>query len=105
MASEKCFVWVKPLWHFQRLALVTREVVTNVLIGEMILEAFAQDHPVIVIEGDQALVEGAIMKAGKTQSIARIDTLFRVTRPGQDVAGNQQFSDWVAGDAATRLIR
>ena len=104
MASEKCFVWVKPLRHFQRLALVTREVVSNVLIGEMVLEAFAQDHPVIVIEGDQALVESTIVKAGKAQSIARVDALLRVTRPGQDVAGNQQFSDWVAGDAALRLI-
>ncbi len=104
MASEKCFVWVKPLRHFQRLALVTREVVSNVLIGEMVFEAFAQDHPVIVIEGDQALVEGAIMKTRKAQSVARVDALLRVSRPRQDVAGNQEFSDWVAGDAAFRLI-
>jgi hypothetical protein len=93
MASEKCFVWIKPLRHFQRLALVTREVVTNVLIGEMILEAFAQDQSVIVIEGDQALIESAIVKTSKAQSVARVDALLRVTRPRQDVAGNQEFSD------------
>jgi hypothetical protein len=64
MTSKKGFVWVKPLRHFQLSTLVTGKVVSNVLICEMVFEAFAQDQPVVVIKGDQTLVKSAIVEAG-----------------------------------------
>ena len=72
---------------------------------EKFAESFAQDYAQFGVQSDESGIKGGIMKLRETEAVARIQALFRKLSPRFDVAGNEQFGDLNAADAAAHIIR
>ena len=42
----------------------------------------------MVVEGDEAHVEGGVVQAGEAEPVADVEPFFRLSAPGQDVGGD-----------------
>jgi hypothetical protein len=56
----------------------------------------------VVVESDEAAIEGGVVEAGEGESVANVEALGGVGAPREDVGGDEEFADDEVGDAAAR---
>lgn len=62
-------------------------------------QAGRDEQPQIIIEADQAAIEGRIVETGETKAIAHIQTLGGMSAPWKDVRGDEQIANGKSSDA------
>jgi hypothetical protein len=56
---------------------------------EMNLEPAGEDELQGIVEGDETLIKGGIVKTGEAQAVADIEALSRVLCPWENMGGDQ----------------
>lgn len=64
----------------------------------------AQDHGEIVVERDEAAIEGLVGQHVQAQAVARVGTPPLIGRPGDDVAGHEQLRVGQAREGAAVAV-
>lgn len=74
------------------------------VLRQEILQAFGDQEPEFVVEGDQPLVECGVVEAVEGDAIADVEAFGLVAGPGQDVGGDEEFADGQAGEGAAVVV-
>lgn len=57
--------------------------------GKIFFEFFAEGQAEVVVESDEAGVEGGVVDAGEAEAVLGIEAVFRELAPWDDMAGDE----------------
>jgi len=85
----------------ERLARVGAEILGDGALGQFAFQARRKQQAESVVERNQAAVEGGVVEARETKSVAHIEAMGGVRAPRKNVGGDEEFADRELRDAAT----
>lgn len=94
-ARLRCFFWQREGGSGQGFKILLYRH-----LREKLLQALAQQQLAVGVERDQPGIERAVVQAGETEAVLRIQSLVWKRAPRHDVTGHQQFTHGQPAHAA-----
>lgn len=104
MLCNEAWIWKVFLGHNDLLSLGLEEGAFELGVGEVVSQAWTEEDPEFVVEGDQSAIKCGIECCGEAKPVARVGAVGLILRPWDDVAGTEKFRNRIASDAAAVTV-
>ena len=105
MLRQEFDLWRDPVCRKSEwLSLKRLKAGSHRFVGETRAKVRGEHEAKVIIEGDEALVEGCVMESVEGDAIADVEALRFMTTPGQDMGGDEKDSDRQAGEGTAVAI-
>lgn len=72
--------------------------------GCIVAQSFCKHQTVVLVEGQQAGIEGSVEQGAQDDAVARVGTVFFRDSPRDDVAGHEQLRGGETTDGTTAIV-